>query len=242
MIGNLPIARDVVEAGGRIGKRRGHQIGRHHALQLRRHFLPAAVARNGQRNRGVPAPARLEHRRVEKRLHEHVARGRGMQIAEDVAQRKRVLRSEREQQRFVGRRRLQLEVELPAEALAQRQAPRLVDAAAEGRVQHQLHAARLVEEALEHERVLRRHGAERPAALGRDTRRPARRRPGRCPLPPRASQTPSVANAGTTQSSQSRIAGTLRVLRVSALIVVSVVGSAFRRTSLAGPRRRRGDR
>ena len=72
-----------------------------------------------------------------------------MQVAEDVGERKRVLRAERQQQRVFGGRRLQLEVELAAEPLAQRQAPRLVDAAAERRVQHELHAARLVEEALE---------------------------------------------------------------------------------------------
>ena len=80
-----------------------------------------------------------------------------MQIAEDVRERKRVLRTERQQQRIFGRRRLQLEVELPAEALAQREPPGLVDAAAERRVQHELHAAGLVEEPLEHERLLRRH-------------------------------------------------------------------------------------
>ena len=89
-----------------------------------------------------------------------------MQVAEDVRQRERVLRPERQHQRVLGGRRLQLEVELPAEALAQRQPPRLVDAAAERRVQHQLHAAGLVEEPLEHQRVLRRDHAERAAAFG----------------------------------------------------------------------------
>ena len=48
----------------------------------------------------------------------------------------------------VGGRRLQLEVEAAAEALAQRQAPGAVDAPAERRVDDELHAARLVEEAL----------------------------------------------------------------------------------------------
>ena len=97
---------------------------------------------------------------------EHVARGRRMQIAEDVGERERVLRPEREQQRVFGGRGLQLEVELTAEPLAQREAPRLVHAAAERRVQHELHAARLVEEALEDERVLRRQHAERGASGG----------------------------------------------------------------------------
>src|SRR5207245_10104152 len=49
--------------------------------------------------------------------------------------------------------------------------PGAVDAAAERRVQHQLHAARFVEEALEHQRLRGRNGAERALALaeiGRD--------------------------------------------------------------------------
>ena len=54
------------------------------------------------------------------------------------------------------RRRLQLEIELAAEALAQREPPRAIDAAAERRVDHELHAARFIEEALEHDGVLRR--------------------------------------------------------------------------------------
>jgi hypothetical protein len=65
----------------------------------------------------------------------------------------------------LGRGGLQLEVELPAEALAERQRPRLVDAAAERRVQDELHAARLVEETFADERLLRRDGAERAVTL-----------------------------------------------------------------------------
>ena len=91
---------------------------------------------------------------------------RRVQVAEDVGQRERVLRPEREQQRVLGGRGLQLEVELAAEPLAQRQRPGAVDAAAERRVQDELHAARLVEEALEDERLLRRDHAERGASLG----------------------------------------------------------------------------
>ena len=72
--------------------------------------------------------------------------------------------AEREDDRVLGGGGLQLEVELAAEALAQREAPGAVEPAAVGRVQHELHAAALVEEALEHERLLRRHHAER--ALG----------------------------------------------------------------------------
>jgi hypothetical protein len=66
----------------------------------------------------------------------------------------------------LGRRRLQLEVELAAEALAQREPPRLVDPAAERRMEHELHAAGLVEEAFEHERVAGGNDPQRPAPLG----------------------------------------------------------------------------
>ena len=99
---------------------------------------------------------------------------RRMQIAEDVGQRERVLRAERQHQRVLGGRRLQLEVELPAEPLAQRQRPRPVDAAAERRVQDELHAARLVEEALER-RASPASGSRRAQRGPRaDTRPPAR--------------------------------------------------------------------
>ena len=200
MIGNLAIAGDVLEARGRVGKHRRHQVVGDHALQLRRDLLAVAIARHRQRDGRVPAPARLKHRRIEKRLHEHVARGRRVQIAEDVGQRKRVLRSERQQQPVFGGRRLQLEVELAAEALAQRQSPRLVDAAAERRVQHQLHPAGLVEEALEDERVLRRQRAERVAAVAAGRPPPARR--------PRCSTPHSAASHGRRVGSGERVAPT----------------------------------
>jgi hypothetical protein len=89
-----------------------------------------------------------------------------MQVAEHVGERERMLRPERQEQRVLGGGRLELEVELTAEPLAQRQAPRLVDAAAERRVQHELHAARLVEEAFEDQRLLRGNDAEHAPAVG----------------------------------------------------------------------------
>ena len=59
-----------------------------------------------------------------------------------------------------GRGSLKFEVELSAEALAERQAPGAIDAAAIGRMDDELHAARLVEEAFEHDRLLRRQAAQ----------------------------------------------------------------------------------
>src|SRR4051812_29521300 len=87
-----------------------------------------------------------------------------MQVTEHVLERKGVRRVERQDQSLFGRGGLQLEVESLAELLAQRESPRLVDAAAEWRVKHELHSARLVEETLERDGVDGRHHAE--ASLG----------------------------------------------------------------------------
>ena len=124
-----------------------------HALQLRRDLAAAAEARQRERGGRVPAPAHAEQRRVEQRLHQHVERGRRVQVARDLVERKAVAGRQRQHDRVLGRRGLQLEVEVAAEALAQRQAPGAVDAAAERRMDHQLHAARLVEEALDDDRA-----------------------------------------------------------------------------------------
>ena len=166
MVGNLAVARNVVQACRRIGKGRGHQVVRLHPLQWRRHLRAVPVARHRQRDGRVPAPARRKKGRIEDRLDERLAQRRRVDVAEDVGQREGVLRSERQHQRVLGRRGLQLEVELAAELLPQRQRPGAVDAAAERRVQHELHSARFVEEALEDERLLRRDHAKRGAAGG----------------------------------------------------------------------------
>ena len=72
MIGNAHLAGEIFGAGRLIGKDRGHQIVGAHALDGRRHLAPARVARDGQRARSVPAPARGEHGRGQQRLREHV--------------------------------------------------------------------------------------------------------------------------------------------------------------------------
>ena len=71
-----------------------------------------------------------------------------------------MLRPEREDDRILGRRGLQLEIEAAAEALPQGEPPGPVDPAPERRVQHELHPACLVEEPLDHDRLLRRDHAE----------------------------------------------------------------------------------
>ena len=164
MIGHLAIAGEVLGAGELIGKHHRHQVVGVHALELRRHAASAAVAQHRQRAVRVPAPAHAPHRRVEQRLHQHVAHGLGVEVGEHLLEREAVGDAERQHDGVLGGGGLQLEVELAAEALAQREAPGAVEPAAVRRVQHQLHAAALVEEALEHQRLLRRHHAER--ALG----------------------------------------------------------------------------
>ena len=88
-----------------------------------------------------------------------------MQVVEDVVQREAVLEAEREDDRLLVSRGVQLESEAAAETLAQGEAPGAVHAPAEGRMDHELHAARFVEEALEHHAVGSGDGAERALPL-----------------------------------------------------------------------------
>ena len=155
LAGQVFCARDLV------GKHRGEQVFGLHALQLRRHLAAAAEARQGQRGRRVPAPSHVEQRRIEQRLHQHVDRGRGVQVARHFQQRKTVAGRQRQHDRVFGRGRLQLEIEGAAKALAQRQAPSPIQPASVGRMDDQLHAARRIEEALDHDAALRRQRAER---------------------------------------------------------------------------------
>src|SRR5688572_11224598 len=89
-----------------------------------------------------------------------------MHIAENVLQRERVLRSERNQHTFFSSRCLQFKIEVLTEFLAQCQPPRAIDSPAEWRVQDQLHATRLIEKTLQHERVLSRQRAENTQRFG----------------------------------------------------------------------------
>ncbi len=137
----------------------------------------------------------------------------GRDEAEDRVEREAVLRADRQQDRVVRRGGLQLEVEGAAELLAQRQAPGAVDARAERRVDDQLHAAGLVEEALgDHARsasARRRAPARlrpRTAAPGRRRRARAcsRRRGARARARPAAPTAPGAARATSRDSSAVR--------------------------------------
>ena len=135
VIGDLALAHDVLQAGELVGEDDRHQVLGGLAEQRRRHSPAAALARDGEGAAGVPAPAHAEQRRVEHRLGEDVARRVRAQEVEDVLQREAVGGAEGEHDGVLGGRRLQLEVEGAAEALAQGQPPGAVQAAAERRVE-----------------------------------------------------------------------------------------------------------
>jgi hypothetical protein len=143
--------------GQRVGEGLGQEVLGPHPLDGGRH--PPAVARPFQHQGplGVPAPAGPEHRGGQQGLHQHVARGARMQVAEDLLQGEAVLRPQAEDDGLLVGGGLQLEAEADAEPLAQREAEGAVDARAEGGVDHELRPPGLVEEALQDH-----------AALGRD--------------------------------------------------------------------------
>ena len=145
---------------GERGEDRGHQVVGLHALDRRRVAPAAALAQDHERAAEVPPPPHLEHRREQERLGERLLRRPRREEARHLLERQALAGPEREHHRVVARRRLQLEVEAAAEALAEGEAERAVDAAAERRVDHELHPARLVEEALEDEVLLGREDAE----------------------------------------------------------------------------------
>jgi len=65
-----------------------------------------------------------------------------------------MLRTERNHNGVIGRCCLELKVERTAKAFSQRQPSGAIDSAAERRMQNELHPARLVEETLQHQRLL----------------------------------------------------------------------------------------
>src|SRR3954471_10830650 len=71
-----------------------------------------------------------------------------------------MLLGERDVDTVVGGGGLQLEIESTAEPLSQRQAPRLVDAPAEGRMDYQLHSSTFIEEPFSDDRGRGRNRAK----------------------------------------------------------------------------------
>ena len=98
---------------------------------------------------------------VDDKLYNVVDGGRRHE-AEDAVERERMLSAERQNNGVVGCGALQFEIERAAEAFAQGEAPRAIQPGAKRRMNDELHAARLIEESLHGELLLRRESAERP--------------------------------------------------------------------------------
>ncbi len=165
MVRHLPVARDVLQARDLVGEHLGDEVLGDRPLYLRRHSVPAPAPQHGQGDRRVPAPAHLEHGRVEEGLDQDLPDGLCVEIAEDVVEGETVCGAQGQDDGILVRRSLQLEVEGPAETLAQGQSPGPVDAASEGTVEHEVHIAGLVEEPFRHQVLLGRDHAE--GRLGR---------------------------------------------------------------------------
>src|SRR5262245_53732739 len=89
-----------------------------------------------------------------------------MQVAHNLGELEAVRGGQRQDDAVLGRGRLQLEIELAAEAFSQRQPPGAIDTAAEGGMDDELHAAGFVEEALQNDVALRGQTTKRGARRG----------------------------------------------------------------------------
>jgi hypothetical protein len=160
VVGDLYVAGHGLWTCRRVGEDAGEEVVGTGALDLRGDALALRHAEELERATGGPAPTILEERRGDAGLFEELFRGEGSEEAEDVFEGEAVLLGERDVDAVVGGGGLEFEVEAAAEAFAEGEAPGLVDAAAEGRVEDELLAATFVEEALGDDGCLGGNGAE----------------------------------------------------------------------------------
>ena len=155
MLRDLDVAcRGVVLALDLRWEDRGQQVFGPHPKQRGRNLPSRGEPQQGKAPRGVPPPSYAEQRRLEHRLLKHLLGVARLHVAEHVGQREREGGTQRQADAVVGGSGLELEVEGTADLLAQRHAPGPIDGRPEGRVDHQLHAARLVEEPLGYDAAL----------------------------------------------------------------------------------------
>ena len=126
----------------RPGEDVGEKVFRAGALDLRGDALALGVADELEGAGGGPTPAVFEDGRGDGGLFEEFLGGVLGEELEDVGEGEGVLLGEGDVDAVVGGGGLELEVEATAEALAEGEAPGLVDAAAEGGVEDELHASR----------------------------------------------------------------------------------------------------
>src|SRR6476659_2184883 len=155
MIGNLSLALEILRTGDLVGEYGTHQILGRHAHKLWRDLLAATEARQRKRDPANPSPTRCAHWGVKQRLDQQVLHAGGTEVAGNGSMFEAMRSGQLEDNVVLRCRRLQLEIELATETFAQRESPSAIDAAAIGRVDHELHAPRLIEEALEDDSGLR---------------------------------------------------------------------------------------
>ena len=163
VVRNANVSFDIVLAGRSVGEDRRQEIVRAHALDLKWNLLSVAKACQRQGPRCIPAPARSEDRRSQRGLFQDAPNRLRSQEVEDVGERETVLLAKRDVQAVFGRSGLQFKVEGTAEPLAERKPPGSVDSSPKGRVNHELHAAGLVEKALGYNCMLGRDHAQNRA-------------------------------------------------------------------------------
>ncbi len=164
MVGNLNVADDGLETCGSLGEDGGHEVFGAGALDLRGDALAFGEAQELQAAAGGPAPTVLEDGAGDGGLFEKLFGGVLCEELEDVTQGEAVLLREGDVDAVVSGGGLELEVETAAKSFAQREAPGLVDAAAERGVEDELLAAAFVEEALGDDGCFGRHCSEDSSA------------------------------------------------------------------------------
>ena len=108
---DFAVADNMLQTSQLIRKNRSQQIFRFHSLEGRGELRATAKTRNGERTSRVPTPANREHWRVEERLDKKIANSLGIEVSENFVERKRMLRSKRDNDRVVGGSGLQFEIE-----------------------------------------------------------------------------------------------------------------------------------
>ena len=136
----------ATDLGGEDG---GHEVVAAHALEEGGYALAVALTGDGERARGVPAPARGEEGDVEDRLLDERGGVARIHPGKGLGEGPGVLGTGGEEDRIVVGGGLELEIEGRAELLAEGESPGAVNARTEGGVDDELHAAGVVEEALE---------------------------------------------------------------------------------------------
>ncbi len=157
---------EILGAGELVREDDGEQVLGILTLELRRSPAAAVAAFDGERDGCRPAPSRGEQRCVQQRLCERVAGTGAGEVSGDLVEGKAVSGAQGEDDAVLECGGLQLEIEAPAEALAQRQSPGAVDPRPVGRVDDEVHVTGLVEEPLHGQLLLTGDHAQRRACQG----------------------------------------------------------------------------